>query len=63
MFLGVFGIGSVMENKVFTLLPQIICGMVIYGGICVIYFISTKDAMFLKMLDNIKKKVFWGQKS
>ena len=50
MFVGVFYIGNALENKVSTLFLQIICGMLIYGTFCVIYFVHTKDEMILKML-------------
>ena len=49
MLAGVFYIGNVMENKVSTLFLQIICGMLIYGTLCMIYFVYTKDEMILKM--------------
>lgn len=55
MFLGVFGIGNTRGNNISTLLLQIICGMIIYGGVCMIYFIRTKDAMFLKVWNKVKK--------
>lgn len=57
MFAGVFYIGNVMENKVSTLFLQIICGMLIYGTLCMIYFVYTKDEMILKMLRKIKGKI------
>lgn len=56
MFVGVFYIGNALENKVSTLFLQIICGMLIYGTFCVIYFVHTKDEMILKMLRGIKEK-------
>lgn len=46
-----------LENKVSTLFLQIICGMLIYGTFCVIYFVHTKDEMILKMLRGIKGKI------
>ena len=57
MFVGVFYIGSAMENKVSTLFLQIICGMLIYGILCMIYFVCKKDEMVLKMLRKIKGKI------
>lgn len=57
MFVGVFYIGNALENKVSTLFLQIICGMLIYGTFCVIYFVHTKDEMILKMLRGIKGKI------
>ena len=57
MFVGVFYIGNVMENKVSTLFLQIICGMLIYGTLCMIYFVYTKDEMIIKMLRKIKGKI------
>ena len=57
MFVGVFYIGNALENKVSTLFLQIICGMLIYGTSCVIYFVHTKDDMILKMLKGIKGKI------
>ena len=56
MFVGVFCIGNVMEHTAFALFLQIICGMLIYGGLCMLYFILIKDTMFLKMWHKIKKK-------
>ena len=57
MFVGVLYIGNALENKVSTLFLQIICGMLIYGTFCVIYFVHTKDEMILKMLRGIKGKI------
>ncbi|MCI7738991.1 flippase [Butyricicoccus porcorum] len=57
MFAAVYGVGSVMSSGVVTLLLQIILGVCIYAGCCLVYFIVAKDQMIVGMLDRLLKKV------
>ena len=46
-----------MSSGVVTLLLQIILGVCIYAGCCLVYFIVAKDQMIVGMLDRLLKKV------
>lgn len=56
MFIAVFYTGSVLHESIPILLLQIIMGIGIYGGLCIIYFAVTKDAMVLNMMGKVKQK-------
>lgn len=56
MFIIVFWIGRVLEYNVVTLFIQVLTGAIVYGSFSFLYFIKTRDAMFLNMLNKIKRK-------
>ena len=53
----VYSIGSIWNNGIVTLLIQILVGASIYAVYCVAYFYKTQNDIFIKMLNNLKKKI------
>ncbi|MDE6847820.1 MAG: oligosaccharide flippase family protein [Ruminococcus sp.] len=62
MFLGVYQTSKLMDISISSLFIQVIAGVVIYGifSLIILYFI--KDEIFMKFLNNLKKKLGKGAK-
>jgi len=53
----VYQIGINMKTSVLTLILQVISGVVFYATFCLIYFVKTKDELFMRMLSKILIKI------
>lgn len=60
MFAVVFYVGNKLSVSVLTILIQVIIGVIVYGGLVLIYFIITKDTEYIKMKDSILRKMRRG---
>lgn len=53
MLFSVYIIGNMLGISVRTLLVQIIMGIVIYGGLCIVYFYKTEDLILSKVFTKL----------
>lgn len=56
-------IGSLMKASVLTLLIQVVTGAVLYLGMCLGYFVITKNPLFYTMLNSVKQKFKRSEKN
>lgn len=49
--------GAILGNSILTLVIQIVSGVVIYGGVCLIYFKKTNNRLFLDIIEGCVKKI------
>ncbi len=57
MFICVYPVGVYMGKHVITLLSQIFLGAIIYGGSAIIYWIITRNIMFISAIGSIRNKL------
>jgi O-antigen/teichoic acid export membrane protein len=48
--------GVLMGLHVYTIVVQVVTGVVLFGAMCLVYFIRTKNRLFFDSFNNLKKK-------